>query len=441
MQTSPRMRQLTAVALAFPLAIGVLAGCSTNSASDEAKVVTESGQAVTIEYLHRLPDGEGMTKVADIVAKWNAENPDVQVTATKFTGKADEMIKKLETDVKAGNAPCLAQLGYAEVPEMFTKGLLEDVTAFAGEYKSNFGGTFEQMNVGGTYVGLPQDSGPLVYVYNKKAFEELGLTVPTNAEELVATAQKAAASGKYILDFEPDEVLYWLTAQAASAGSNLYSVADDKWKVDFLGEGSQKVADTWQTLLDSKAVLTNPRWDDSFKQAIADGTLIGTIAAAWEPALIVSDFGEDAAHKGNWAVAQLPDFGAGAKTGPDGGSGVAVMKGCATPEAAMKFNNWLNTQVADLATQGLVPAALGTVETPANQKEFFGGQDIYAEFTTANKNMVPVNYIPGFSTLRDRMGKAADAAVAGTGTVKAIFEAAQEDSIKALKDLNLPVAE
>ena len=56
-------------------------------------------------------------------AKWNAENPNIQVTATKFDGKAQEMITKLETDVKANNAPCLAQLGYGEVPEMFVKGL------------------------------------------------------------------------------------------------------------------------------------------------------------------------------------------------------------------------------------------------------------------------------------------------------------------------------
>lgn len=33
------------------------------------------GDAVQIDYLHRLPDGEGMTAVTDIVARWNEENP------------------------------------------------------------------------------------------------------------------------------------------------------------------------------------------------------------------------------------------------------------------------------------------------------------------------------------------------------------------------------
>lgn len=56
---------------------------------------------MAIEYLHRLPDSEGMTLVKDIVAKWNSENPNIQVTATKFDGQAADMIKKLKTDVKA----------------------------------------------------------------------------------------------------------------------------------------------------------------------------------------------------------------------------------------------------------------------------------------------------------------------------------------------------
>ena len=49
----------------------------------------------------------------------------------------------------------------------------------------------------------------------------------------------------------------------------------------------------------------------------------------------------------------LPDFGAGQLTGPDGGSGVAVLKGCENPTEAMQFNAWFNTQIDDLGSQGL----------------------------------------------------------------------------------------
>ena len=78
------------------------------------------------------------------------------------------MIKKLETDVKSGEAPDLAQVGYAELPEVFTKGLLQDVTQYAEQYKNDFAsGPYSLVQVGGKAYGLPQDTGPLVYFYNR----------------------------------------------------------------------------------------------------------------------------------------------------------------------------------------------------------------------------------------------------------------------------------
>ena len=94
------------------LALALLAsGCSATSSSSGS-----SASGGVIRYLHRLPDGEGMTKVNDIVARWNTEHPDMKVEATKFDGKAPDMNVKLENDVKAGTGPCLAQVGYAEIP-------------------------------------------------------------------------------------------------------------------------------------------------------------------------------------------------------------------------------------------------------------------------------------------------------------------------------------
>ena len=95
--------------------MGLVAGCpsGTPGAGSPSGIGRPSAGPVTIEYLHRLPDGDGMTKVADVVAQWNAAHPNIQVKATKFDGKSDELITKLEADVKAGTAPCLAQAGYA----------------------------------------------------------------------------------------------------------------------------------------------------------------------------------------------------------------------------------------------------------------------------------------------------------------------------------------
>ncbi|RSX58453.1 ABC transporter substrate-binding protein [Bifidobacterium samirii] len=437
-----RKRFFAGLAAVAALSMG-LSGCgSTDAGKDDTK--TDDGgttEVVNLTYMHRLPDNEGMTLASDIVAKWNKEHPEIQVTATKFDGKASEMIKKLETDVKSGEAPDLAQVGYAEIPEVFNKGLLEDVTEYAGEYKDHFAeGPYNMMSVNGKYYGLPQDTGPLVYMYNAAEFEKLGIEVPKTADDLVAAAKKAAESGKYIMAYEPDEAGNMLTG-LASAATPWYSVKDDEWVVDTEGAGSKAVADVFQQLIDANAVTTNARWDASFDASVQDGSLIGTVAAAWEAPLFMGSAGDTG--KGDWRVAQLGDwFGNGTKTGPDGGSGVAVLKGCEHPKEAMEFLDWFNTQVADLVSQGLVVAATTEdAKTPEKWAEFFGGQDIMAEFKTANDNMANVTYIPGFSAVNSAMAEAAAAAKDGSGKVTDIFSVAQKTSIDTLTNYGLPVAE
>lgn len=41
------------------------------TSAEETSAEEPAGDAIQIEYLHRLPDGDGMTPVAEIVEKWN----------------------------------------------------------------------------------------------------------------------------------------------------------------------------------------------------------------------------------------------------------------------------------------------------------------------------------------------------------------------------------
>jgi multiple sugar transport system substrate-binding protein len=431
-----RIIRTAAVVTVGALSAFGLAAC--NSSNDTAS--GSGDESVTIEYMHRLDNGADMATVAEITERWNAEHPDIQVKTTKFDGAATDMILKLETDVKAGNAPCLAQVGYSEAPQLYVKGLLEDVTTEAEKYADNYSsGAYAGMRVGDIVVGLPQDVGPLVYFYNEAEFEKLGLTAPATIEELTTESATAAAAGKYISAFSADEATHWLAAQSAAAGDTWFSTEGDEWVVDAEGPGSQKVAALWQGLLDNNQTLKADRWGEPFTIALNEGTLIGHIGAAWEAGFLLDSLDGTPA-EGQWRIAQLPDFGAGAMTGPDGGSGVAVLKGCEYPAQAMEFNNWFNTQIDDLSSQGLVVAANGTPETPEKMLRQFGGQDVLAELATATENLNPdFPYAPGFSTLSS-MSETAAAAVAGEATVADIFTTAQNTAIKALTDLGLPVA-
>lgn len=399
----------------------------------------QNGEPVTLSYLHRLPDGEDMVPVEEIVDRWNEENPDIQVDSTKFDGEAQEMITRLENDINAGNAACLAQVGYGEAPDLFVRGMLMDVTEHTDQYAENFSeGAYSLMEVGDAVVGLPQDVGPLVYYYNEAAFEELGIEVPTDLEGFQDAAATAAAEDQYIGAFTPDETHYWLSAQAAAAGGTWFSAEDDEWVVSADDESSEVVADFWQSLLDDESVLVDQRWGDGFTQSIVDGELIGHIGAAWEAGFLLDPL-DDTDDEGDWRVAQLPDFGAGGLTGPNGGSGVAVTSDCENPAEAVEFLNWFNTQTDDLASQGLVLAADDTVETAEKAERQFGGQDVMAEMTTATENLSPdFPYAPGFSTLGS-MNETADRVASGDAEVSDIFDTAQQGAIDALEDQGLPV--
>lgn len=384
-------QRLMVCAASFAALCMGLAGCGSNTASTGG----DSGEVVNLTYMHRLPDSEGMTLVKDIVAKWNKDHPNIQVKATKFDGAAQDMIKKLETDVKAGNAPDLAQVGYAEVPEVFTKGLLEDVTEEAAKYKSDFAeGPYSMMQVDGKTYGLPQDTGPLVYFYNQKAFDELGIKVPKTKDELIEAAKTAAASGKYIMDYEADEAGN-IFAGLANASDPWYTVKNDAWVVNTNGSDSQAFAETFQELIDNKATLTNPRWVPSFDASLQDGTLIGNIGAAWEAPLFKDSAGDTG--KGDWRVTQIGDW----------------------------FGNGTSTE---------------TAKTPESWNEFYGGQDVMKEFATANDNMVAFNYMPGYSAVSAAMQEAADKAADGSGKVADVFPVAQQTSIDTLKNYGLSVA-
>jgi len=438
MQTTSRITRTAAVVAVGAMSAFGLAACSSN---DSTATGSASGEPVTIEYMHRLDNGQDMTTVAEIAERWNEENPDIQVKTTKYDGAATDMILKLETDVKAGNAPCLAQVGYSEAPQLYVKGLLADVTAEAEKYEENYsGGAFAGMRVGDVVVGLPQDVGPLVYFYNEAEFEKLGIDAPETIEDLTADSAAAAAAGKYLTAFSADEATHWLAAQSAAAGDTWFSTEGDDWVVSTEGEGSQTVAAFWQNLLDNNQTLKADRWGEPFTQALNSGSLIGHIGAAWEAGFLLDSLDGTPA-EGQWRIAQLPDFGAGQMTGPDGGSGVAVLKGCEHPAEAMKFNDWFNTQIDDLSSQGLVVAADGTPETPEKMLRQFGGQDVLAELATATANMNPeFPYAPGFSTLSS-MTETAAAVVAGEKKVADIFTTAQQTAVKSLTDLGLSVAE
>src|SRR3954452_17906036 len=89
-----RIIRTAAVITAGALSAFGLAACTSSEGGDNSS----DGEPITIEYMHRLDNGENMATVEEITARWNEEHPDIQVKTTKFDGAATDMILKLETE-------------------------------------------------------------------------------------------------------------------------------------------------------------------------------------------------------------------------------------------------------------------------------------------------------------------------------------------------------
>lgn len=104
----------------------------------------------------------------------------------------------------------------------------------------------------------------------------------------------------------------------------------------------------------------------------------------------------------------------------------------------MEFNAWFNTQVNDLASQGLVVAATDKPATPAYAK-FYGDQDVLAEFAKANGAMKAFMYIPGWSAVWGNLGENAAAAGKGASSVSDLLAKAADTAKKAIENAGLKV--
>ena len=101
-------RSMSVVALMSVAAMGLTACSGSGSKTDTtASSSASADKAATITYLHRLPDGEGMTKISALAEQWNKEHPDTQVQAVKFglrTLLGADRLRRTPRDVHQGSA-------------------------------------------------------------------------------------------------------------------------------------------------------------------------------------------------------------------------------------------------------------------------------------------------------------------------------------------------
>lgn len=420
-------------ALAAPaLAIAALSACSSGSEQPSAD------DPVTIDFWGWVPGLE------DLVAQWNEENGDIQVTFHRMTGDDGQ---KVEAAVDAGKGPDLVQLSTHNLPEYVISERVVDITDYVAEYESNYTpASWSAVSFDGHVFGVPQGIGPAGTMYRTDIFAQYGLDFPKTWDEYLETARalKAANPDVYIANLSPSEIGQW-AQEIQQAESSWYGIDGDSWTIGVNDEGSKLVAERWQTLLDEGLVTTEQMWTPEYWALVNSGKIATITYAAWFPSLIAENAAGTA---GNWAVAAMPKNAGSENSGDSGGAAVIVLKNTKNAEAAAKFASWLNgsddTQDALVTVGGLFPSTENGLASDAllQESDFYGGQVINEVFIDSAKN-TPNTWVegPNYGSIQTALLDEFAKVVNGQETFLEALDIAQAAAIADLKSRGLSVAE
>jgi multiple sugar transport system substrate-binding protein len=409
---------------------------------DYSKFPAESGP-ITLEVWSWVG---GLDKAAKL---FEQAYPDIKVHVNNVGGGPAEY-QKLQTAIKAGSGgPDVAQIEYMFLPSFIVTDGLADLAKYgANDVKSYFvPWTWGQVSPDGKAVyGIPQDTGPMALLYNKKIFDQYGLTVPTTWDEFAQQAEKLAqaSNGKMkIANFFPTHAP-WFISMAWASGAELFKTQGDSWVQALNDPACEKVLPYWDGLIKKKLVSTIPGFTAEFYNAIGSGQIASSIEAAWGPGVLAASLNDKTS--GEWRVAPLPQWGKDQpfRSGNWGGSCNVVPKQSKHLKAAVLFSVWLNTAKGPVLSNwnnyGIFPASLAGVTSPdlnqpdKNPSKFCGGQNVADVYAQASKAVnADFAWAPWFAFVNDNYNKQIDALIGGKATPKQALDAWQNESLKNAK--------
>lgn len=354
------------------LALGLTA-CSGGSDSGDDSSDSADGGSLTVWAWDNT--------VEPIAEQYMAENPDVTIDVVN-AGTGNDQYTALQNAVAAGSGvPDIAQIEYYALPQFALGGALADLSDLgASDLDGTFSpGPWNAVQSGGGIYGLPADSGPMALFYNTTVFEKYGIEIPTTWDEYVAAAQAlhAADPNVYITNDTGDAG--FTTSMIWQAGGQPYTVDGTDVTVDFSDDGSQKVADLWQQLIDDDLLAPISSWSDEWYQGLGNGTIATLTIGAWMPGNLESGVAQAS---GQWRVAPMPQWEAGdSATAENGGSGLSVTEASANKELAYDFLQYatVGDGVATRIEMGGFPATTADLQSDEflnKEFDYFGGQKI-----------------------------------------------------------------
>jgi ABC-type glycerol-3-phosphate transport system substrate-binding protein len=189
--------RLAAAAAAALLTLG-LAACGGGDGND----AEQAAGPVKLRFLSLAWQKDSVAANQEIVSKWNAEHPDIQIEYVQ--GDWNSVHDQLLTSFEGGDAPDIFQYESASIGEFSKQGYLADLKDLVPEgLKGEISqGIWDSVTFDGVVAGVPFLLESQVVLANKKLLDAAGVAVPAadtpwTWDEFQANAQKLTKGDTY----------------------------------------------------------------------------------------------------------------------------------------------------------------------------------------------------------------------------------------------------
>lgn len=377
------------------------------------------------------PDGGFFTQIVD---KFNAETPNVQVTIETQVGA--EYIAKLEAAAAANQLPHVIAAGYDALPLLTENGIvtpIDDLATQAGLDASDFpeaiwnAGQWKDQR-----VGIPIDTHTMNFYYNKKLFTDAGL----DPEKPPATKDEFESAIKAVQD-STDADGYQMVASGPGANflvgiqfAALFYQGGGEWtnadftEATFNSDAGVQAAAYLKHLVDDLGV---PKVEsDAEINAFQQGKNAMVMSGIWETTRYNDALGADL------GVAPIPAiFGDGTWGGSHNLAVTAAAEGDLR-QGAYYFIDWFSRNSLEWGAAGQIPARNEVRELPEFQNASGEGLlPLIAKVAPLAESVKFLPTIPGGGDLlfvANGAGEAATFAINGTDPKQALDAAATFNS-------------
>ena len=308
---------------------------------------------------------------------------------------------KLRTAVEAGKGvPDLIDMEFPEMRTFETTNSLLNLSKYgANAVASDFyPWVWSQVTANGKVYGIPLATGQMALLYRADIFAKYKITPPTTWAQFAADAATfhAADPSAYLTDFPPSDYNAFMGLAEQAGAAPFVRVGKTSWNITLDSSAMQKLVNFWGPLIANGSVASDADYTTAWYKGMSDGEYASWLTASWAPSFLESIAKNTA---GDWRVALLPQWTAGANvSGNDGGGAYVASATTKYPQAATEFLEFMSTNPKAAAYLALdefrFPTTLKEASSPTflSQKvSFFGGQEVNRIFAGIN-NTVPKNF-------------------------------------------------